>query len=258
MGWPADVAASAHVVVEPADPAVGLPDRVEVGGDDGHHLARVLRLRPGETVTVADGSGGWRPYVVCETGPSAGSGTGRGAVVRLDATAGPDREPVLEPRLAVAFALTKGEKPELVVQKLTELGVDRIVPVLAERSVARPDAAKARAALERWRRIAREAAGQCRRATLPVVEELRPLRALAGHPGLVVAERGGQPVDALGEPPGGEVLVLVGPEGGLSGREVDGLAPWGRVSLGPHVLRAETAALAAATLLAAWRRPAPG
>jgi 16S rRNA (uracil1498-N3)-methyltransferase len=157
----------------------------------------------------------------------------------------------------VAFALTKGDKPELVVQKLTELGVDRILPVVAERSVARPDAARAAAALERWRRIAREAARQCRRATLPVVEPLAPLADLAGHPGLVVAERGGSAADGLGAPVDGEILVIVGPEGGLTDGEVDALAPWARLDLGPHILRAETAALAAAALLAA-RRSASG
>jgi 16S rRNA (uracil1498-N3)-methyltransferase len=246
MGWPADAAASAHLFVESAGE---LTDAVDVAGEDGHHLARVLRLRVGETVTVADGSGGWRPYRIGRVG----------AVVRLEATAGPEREPILSPGLAVAFALTKGDKPDLVVQKLTELGVDRILPVVAERSVVRLDAARAQTALERWRRIAREAARQCRRATLPAVEELRPLAELAGHPGLAVAERGGRPAAALSGPPGGEILVLVGPEGGLGEAEVAALAPWARLDLGPHVLRAETAALAAATLLAARRHadPAP-
>jgi|SRR5579884_4059227 len=249
MGWPADVAASAHLFV---DPAAGLPDAIDVDGDDGHHLARVLRLRAGETVTVADGSGRWRPYRV------AGSGAGAGpapAVVRLDAAGPGESEPALRPGLAVAFALTKGDKPELVVQKLTELGVDRIAPVVAERSVARPEPSRAAAAAERWRRIAREAARQCRRARLPVVEDLRPLADLAGHPAIVVAERGGERADVLGEPPGGEVLVVVGPEGGLTADETEGLKPWARLGLGPYVLRAETAALAAATALAAGRRP---
>src|SRR5436305_8017480 len=112
MGWPADVAASAHVFVEPADPAVGLPDRIEVAGEDGHHLARVLRLRPGETVTVADGAGTWRPYRV-DGVDGVGGARPAAAVVHLAATAAPDREPVPPLRLAVAFALTKGEKPEL-------------------------------------------------------------------------------------------------------------------------------------------------
>ena len=241
MGWPADVPASAHLFVASA---AELDDAIDVGGEDGHHLARVLRLRTGETVTVADGSGRWRPYRV-------GGVTNAG--VRLDATDDLAAEPALAPRLAVAFALTKGDKPELVVQKLTELGVDRIVPVLAERSVSRPDADRANGAAERWRRIAREAARQCRRATLPAVEELRPLATLAGHPGLVVAERGGQPVGALGSPLGEEILVVVGPEGGLSEPEVEALKPWARLDLGPHILRAETAALAAAALLAARR-----
>jgi 16S rRNA (uracil1498-N3)-methyltransferase len=242
MGWPADIPASAHLFV---GSAAELTDTVDVGGENGHHLARVLRLRVGETVTVADGSGSWRPYRV----------GGVGAVVRLDATAGPDREPTPSPGLAVAFALTKGDKPELVVQKLTELGVDRILPVVAERSVARLDAARAGTAQERWRRIAREAARQCRRATLPSVEALGPLTELAGHPGLVVAERGGVPADALGAPPGGEVLVVVGPEGGLAEAEVAVLAPWARLDLGQHVLRAETAAMAAAAVLSCRRSP---
>ncbi|HYH50586.1 MAG TPA: RsmE family RNA methyltransferase [Acidimicrobiia bacterium] len=240
MRWPADVPAAAHLFV---DSAGHLTDTLEVTGEDGHHLARVLRLRAGETVTAADGAGVWRPYEVGEVQPS-------GAVV-LTALAAADREPVLSPRLAVAFALTKGDKPELVIQKLTELGVDRIVPVIAERSISRPDATKAAVLADRWRRIVREAARQCRRATLPAVAELAPLPSLAGHPGLVVAERGGRPVDALREPPGGELLVVVGPEGGLAPGEAESLAPWGRVDLGPNILRAETAAIAAAASFSA-------
>jgi 16S rRNA (uracil1498-N3)-methyltransferase len=246
MGWPADVPASAHLFVASAGE---LTDMVDVGGEDGHHLARVLRLRVGETVTVADGAGLWRPYRVADV-----AGAGRGpAIVRLEAVAAVVQEPSPPPRLAIAFALTKADKPELVVQKLTELGVDRIIPVLAERSVSRPDSGRAGAAVERWRRIAREAARQCRRATLPTVEELGPLTALAGHPGLVVAERGGQPVGSLGSPPGDETLLVVGPEGGLADSEVEALKPWARLDLGPHILRAETAALAAAALLVARR-----
>src|SRR5205814_8002651 len=205
---------------------------LEVAGEDGHHLARVLRLRPGEVVTVADGAGTWRPYRVGAADgpadpfhPDGGPRPARppgAAAVRLDAAGAVEREPELPLRLAVGFALTKGEKPDLTVQKLTELGVDRIVPVLAERSVSRPDADKAAAMAERWRRIAREAARQCRRATLPVVEEVRSLADLAGHPGLVVAERGGRPPPELGPPVGGELLVVVGPEGGFTDDEVEG------------------------------------
>jgi 16S rRNA (uracil1498-N3)-methyltransferase len=242
--WPADVPASAHLFV---DPPAELTDNLEVAGNDGHHLARVLRLRAGETVTVADGTGRWRPYRV------GAGGRGPAAAVHLEASGELQREPAVYPRLAVAFALTKGDKPELVVQKLTELGVDRIVPVLAERSISRPDPARAGAAADRWRRIVKEAARQCRRATLPAVEDLAPLVTLAGHPGLVVAERGGEPAGRLGSPPGDEILVVVGPEGGLTDAEAEDLKPWARLDLGPHILRAETAALAAAALLAAGR-----
>lgn len=247
MGWPADVPASAHLFVATA---ADLTDIVEVGGEDGHHLARVLRLRAGEAVTAADGFGVWRPYRIADVTGTAG--------VHLQATGAVEREPVPSRHLAVAFALTKGDKPDLVVQKLTELGVDRIVPVLGERSVSRPGPDRAGPAVERWRRIAREAARQCRRATLPVVEDLGPLAALAGHPGLVVAERGGLPVEALGVPPGDEVLVVIGPEGGLADPEVEALKPWARLDLGPLILRAETAALASAALLATRRFGADG
>ena len=247
MGWAADIPASAHVLVASA---AELTDTLDIGGEDGHHLARVLRLQAGETVTVADGSGAWRPYRVAEVRS--------GGTVRLEATGGSDEEPVSDPRLAVAFALTKGDKPDLVVQKLTELGVDRILPVVAERSVSRPSGDRATAVVERWRRVVREAARQCRRATLPGVEDVAPLDKLAGHPALVVAERGGAAAAALGPPPGTELLVVVGPEGGLTDEEVKRLGPWARLDLGPHILRAETAALAAAAVLKSARAPRPG
>ncbi len=233
-GWAAAVAASAHVF------APELPDNLELDGDDAHHLWKVLRLRPGEVVTAADGAGRWRPYVV--TGD-----------VALEATAEEQAEPALHPRLAVAFALTKGDKPELVVQKLTELGVDRILPVLGERSISRPDPGRAATQARRWRRVAREAARQCRRARLPEVADLAPLSSLAGHPSLVVAERGGAPAAGVVAGTGEELLVVIGPEGGLSEAEIELLEPMSRLGLGPHVLRAETAAVAAAAVLAVLR-----
>ena len=189
MAERADVTGSAHVFV---GSAADLTDALDVAGDDGHHLARVLRLRVGGARHRGRRD---RPVAA----PTGSPRSARRAPRRPPA--GLEQEPVPgTPGLAVAFALTKGDKPELVVQKLTELGVDRIVPVLAERSVARPDASRAEVALARWRRVALEAARQCRRATLPRVEELQPLSDLAGHPGLVVAERGGRPADALDAP----------------------------------------------------------
>jgi 16S rRNA (uracil1498-N3)-methyltransferase len=197
-----------------------------------HHVGRVLRCRPGTELTLADGAGAWRP-----------ARYEGGAAVQIDGEV--QHEPVPEPPIAVAFALTKGDKPELVVQKLTELGADRIIGFAAARSVVQWDAAKAARNVERWRAVAREAAQQCRRARLPVIEPVTTFAELAGRPGAALAAPGGAP-PSLAAP-----LVLVGPEGGWTADEL--AAPIGRVALGDHVLRAETAAIAACSVLSALR-----
>jgi 16S rRNA (uracil1498-N3)-methyltransferase len=235
---PADVAATAHTYLDRLD------DRVVVDGNDGHHLARVRRVRPGEAVTGADGYGRWRAYEVATVE--------RGAV-ELRATSDLLREPALRPRLSVACALTKGEKPELVVQKLTELAVDTILLVIAARSVVRWDDAREEKAMDRLRKVAREAGAQSRRARLPTIDGPLPVRELVGRPGLVVADRTGRGPDALPLPEGGEWVVAVGPEGGFDDDELASFGDAPRLALGEHVLRAETAALAAASALA-WRR----
>ena len=205
-------------------------DRPTLGPDDRHHLERVLRLRPGEEVTVCDGRGAWRP---CRMGPAL-------------APVGPvERDPRPSPPVEVAFALVKGERPEWVVQKLTELGADRIVPFAAARSVVRWDADRAGRHVERLRRVAREAAGQCRRTWLPAVDEVATFDHVAAQPGAVLADQEGSP-PWLPEGP-----VLVGPEGGWGDEELARGLP--RMALGPHVLRAETAAVAVGALLAALR-----
>ena len=237
-GFASDESAVAHVLVDT------LTDDVEVGGDDGHHLGRVRRLRAGERVTAADGVGGWRLYEVDAI---------RRGVVTLHAVAAARREPELVPGLSVAFALTKGVKPETVVRQLTELGVDAVLPVLGERSVARPTG------VDRLRRVAREALMQCRRSRLPSVEEVTSLVGLAGRPGVVVAAPGApsgesEPAPAPDPERGGWTLV-VGPEGGLAPAELEALSGAPRLGVGPHVLRAETAAVVAAALLTARRRP---
>ena len=163
-------------------------------------------------------------------------------------------EPEWSPGLEVAFALTKGTKPETVVQQLTELGVDRIRPVRARRSVVRWDAVRAEAAVARLRRVAREAAMQCRRARVPVVDAPVDLSALAGRPGLVVGDPEGGSPTAVPAPAGGGWLLVVGPEGGLEADEIEQLGPLERVAVGPHVLRAETAAVAVAAALTVRRR----
>jgi 16S rRNA (uracil1498-N3)-methyltransferase len=235
---PAGIAATAHVYVDRLD------DTVTVTGDDGHHLQRARRVRPDEVVTAADGYGRWRVFTVAE----AVAGT-----VVLHAASALAHEPRLTPKLSVACSLTKGEKPELAVQKLTELGVDRIVVVEAARSVVRWDDAKVAAAMERLQRVAREAGLQSRRARIPVVDgPVAPVELLA-HRGLVVAAQDGAPAHALPEPAGGEWVVAVGPEGGFDATELAAFGDAPRLALGPFVLRAETAAIAAGAALAARR-----
>ena len=205
--------------------------------DDRHHLERVLRLRDGDIVTVADGGGGWRRCTL-------------GAGGRLDPDGEVVHEPAPAPLVTVAFALTKGERPELAVQKLTELGVDRIVVFPAARSVARWDADRAVRHLERLRRVARGAAVQSRRARLPEVSDLGSLPSLLEEQGAAIADPGGDP-PSLALP-----MIVVGPEGGFTAEE-RALAR-ATVRLGPHVLRAETAAMAAGALLVALREGVAG
>ncbi|MHB1584209.1 MAG: RsmE family RNA methyltransferase [Acidimicrobiales bacterium] len=210
-----------HPVLEPADE---------------RHLSRSLRLRDGEPVVASDGSGGWRGcrFRVARRGDG-------------DAALEPDgpvrREPAPPFDLTVAFAPVKGDRPEWVVQKLTELGVDRLVPLLADRSVVRWSGERGRVAVERLRRVAREAAAQSRRVRLPEVAAPTALAMLAERPAL--ADLGGAP------PAPGVHAVAVGPEGGWSDRERGMGLP--TLGLGPRVLRAETAAVAAGVLLSAFR-----
>jgi 16S rRNA (uracil1498-N3)-methyltransferase len=163
-------------------------------------------------------------------------------------------EPRLEPRLRVAFAISKAAKPDLVVQKLTELGVDRITPLATLRSVPRWGGG-ASAAVTRLRRVAREAAAQCRRARLPIVDEPQPLASLARGSGVVLADPGGDEIGRLPQPPAGEWVLVVGPEGGFDPGEVSLLCAPHRLRLAPHVLRAETAAIAGAAVLTTRRKP---
>ncbi len=205
-------------------------DRPELDAGDRHHLERVLRLRPGAVVTVSDGAGGWRP---CAFGPE------------LELLGPIEREPRPAPALTVAFAPVKGDRPEWVVQKLTELGVDRIVPITSARSVVRWEGERAARQAARLRLVAREAAMQSRRAWLPEVDLVAPFARIAAIPGAALCERGGRPLQ------GADALVMVGPEGGWAEEEL-GAVP-DHVGLPGGVLRAETAAVVAAALLCALR-----
>lgn len=219
------VTARAHVFVGDLDAPV-------LGSGDVHHLRRVLRLAPGSDVTAGDGAGRWRPCRL--TGGPA-----------LEVAGDPVAEPPPEPPITVAFALVKGERPELVVQKLTELGVDRVLPFVAARSVVRWEPGRADRNVDRWRAIARQAAMQCRRTWLPEVAPVATFASVAALPGAALADPAGDP-PTLNRP-----VVLIGPEGGWTPEERKAGLPI--VCLGAHVLRAETAAIAAGAILTALR-----
>lgn len=207
--------AAAHVVVDD----VGAP---VLDDSSYHHVFRVLRVRDGQVVTVTDGAGNWR---VCRV---------------IGATIEPEGEPLFEPEplrpLTIAFAIPKQDRPEWIVQKLTELGVDRVVVLHAERSVVRWDSARASKHLAKLRRVALEAVQQSRRVRVPTIDG--PTAALDVVRHAAVAEPGGRPMASS------DRTIAIGPEGGWAPAE---LAAAGElVSLGPNVLRVETAALAAA------------
>lgn len=220
---------AAHVFVEDLDQ----PTVPEV---DLHHLTGVLRLRRGEAVTVSDGAGRWRRCVW------------RGRSGELE----PDG-PVLfvqrpEPAVCIGFSLTKGDRPERIVRGLTEVGVDRIIPMPAIRSVVRWAPERAPAHLAGLRRVARGAAMQSRRVWLP---EVAPLTALGD---LLASLR--TPTAALAQPGGSQPslarpCILVGPEGGWDPSELGFGLPL--VRLGVGVMRSETAALAGGVILCALR-----
>lgn len=198
---------------------------------DHHHLARVRRLRDGDELIIGDGAGNWRHARHSGAEPEPD-----GEINSVQRVA---------PAVEVAFALVKGSKPELVVQKLTELGVDRITMFTAERSVVRWDESKAVTARDRLEKVATEAAMQSRQAWLPAVAQVQRFADVVARSGVALAGRGGDP-PTLSNP-----CIMIGPEGGWT--EAEEVAAQSTVALARGVLRAETAAIVAGALLVALR-----
>ena len=225
----------------------GATERLIVRGDAAHRMLRVLRLRPGDTVEVFDGSGRSWPATIAAADRVA---------VQL-ALGGVRRHPPA-PRTVLCAALIRPNRFEWLVEKATELGVSAIRPVLTEHCAVRVTEIGA-TRLERWRRIATEAAEQCGRVTLPDLESpvsfsdalarAEGRTFLAAEPAHGAAPPFGQALRGIDSRP---VTILIGPEGGLTAEEVRQAerADAQAVSLGPLVLRAETAALAALAILA--------
>lgn len=224
-------------------------DIAVLSGPEGRHAARVRRIGVGEHV---------------------GLGDGRGSILRCEVTAvGPDElrltvlarttVPRPDPELVVVQALAKGERAELAVELLTELGVDEIVPWAADRSIVRWQGERGVRALERWRSTAREAAKQSRRPWVPqLTDQVTSPAAVAAlvagsAAAFVLHEAADEPLTAETLPATGRILLVVGPEGGVTDAEVATLTAAGAVPvrLGSEVLRTSTAGAAAVAALAA-------
>ncbi|MDQ3917919.1 MAG: 16S rRNA (uracil(1498)-N(3))-methyltransferase [Acidobacteriota bacterium] len=240
-----------------APPEAFAPDgaRVALSAEESRHLRDVLRLRAGDEAFVFDGEGREFACVVRDGG-------GRGQASATLEVRGPVEPPRPESplELTLGVALLKGEKFDLVVQKATELGATRVVPLETRRADVRlRDAKEAARRVERWRRLALEASKQSGRARVPVVAEPTTLDSLtsdaprAGELRLLFAERGGDGLDAITFNNGSRPVVtaLVGPEGGWDDEEIALARGRGStiITLGGRTLRAETAAIAVAALL---------
>jgi 16S rRNA (uracil1498-N3)-methyltransferase len=220
-------------------------DRFALSGDEGRHASRVRRLAVGEELLVGDGRGG---LLDCTVAAVQADG--------LDLRVSSRRQvPAVDPRLVVVQALPKGERAELAVETMTELGVDEIVPWAAARSIAQWHGPRGDKALAKWRRTAREAAKQSRRAWIPDVVGLASTADVAerlrGGTGLVLHEAAAAPLAAAALPSSGDLVVVVGPEGGIDDDELERFAAAGAraVRLGEPVLRTSTAGAAALAAL---------
>lgn len=221
-------------------------ERIVLDGPEGRHAAVVRRLRPGERADLTDGAGLVVECVVAEVGRDS---------LELEATTR-RREAAPEPRLAVVQALPKGERGELAVETMTEVGVDAIMPWAAARCVTQWRTERRAKALGRWRSTAREAAKQARRAWLPDVTDLATTPVATGRVAgaalaVILHEEAERPLSAVDVPATGEIVVVVGPEGGLTDDELTAFEAAGGVPalLGPTVLRTSTVGVAAASIL---------
>jgi 16S rRNA (uracil1498-N3)-methyltransferase len=236
-------------------PPVFLADRAELeresivlSGAEGRHAATVRRLAAGQRADVTDGAGTVAECVVAGVRPG---------VIEL-AVLATRAEPAAEPRIVVVQAIPKGDRGELAVEIMTEVGVDAIVAWQAERSVARWRAERAGKALARWQATAREAAKQARRAWIPDVTGPETTPAVARRAGaaalaVLLDPAAPDPLSRIRLPQQGEIVLIVGPEGGVSPAEADALAQAGAVAarLGPTVLRSSSAGAAAAAVVLA-------
>ncbi|GIH59952.1 16S rRNA (uracil(1498)-N(3))-methyltransferase [Microbispora siamensis] len=230
-----------------SDAAGQAADTIVLDGPEGRHAAAVRRLRPGERIDLTDGAG----RVAECTVTAAGKDSLTAEVLRRFEVPPP------RPRLVVVQGLPKGDRGELAVEMMTEAGVDVIVPWAAARCVTQWKGDRAAKALARWRGTAREAAKQARRFHLPEVTEQATTAAVGSLVStaalaVVLHEEAAEPLSRLPLPEEpGDIVMVVGPEGGVTEEEIATLREAGATPalLGPTVLRTSTAGVAAAAVL---------
>ena len=229
------------------DAPVNTGKRLVVEGTAANHITRVLRLRSGDALTVFDGSG-------AEFGARIEEFRKDAVIVCVDEHRTVDRESPLS--LTLAQGISRGERMDWIIQKATELGATRIVPVFTKRSVVRLDDKQAERKLQHWRAITIAACEQCGRNRLPDLAtpvdffDVLPETFTPNSTRILLSPHAGLRIDDLRDLHGG-VTVLIGPEGGLDEVEQEAALAAGfkSVRMGPRVLRTETAAIAALTIL---------
>lgn len=217
------------------------PGEFVLDGSEAHHLATVRRMAVGDRVTLFNGDGREYPAEILAVGKKAVS-------LMILADAAHNRETRFP--IVIASALPKGDRADFLLEKLTELGVSRLIPLITERSVVLPRGTK----MEKFTRHVIEASKQCGRNTLMIVESPRhwpELLAATDLPATRFILHPGTASSAMTAVPPEGVCIAVGPEGGFTDAEVEAAirAQWSRFSLGSRILRIETAALAAAAIM---------
>jgi 16S rRNA (uracil1498-N3)-methyltransferase len=222
---------------------------IELPAQAGEHLTRVLRLEPGASLTLFNGQGG-------EYSATLAPRNGKRVHARVLAHEPVERESTLD--LTLLQGVARGERMDLILQKATELGVTRILPVLTERSVVKLDAKQRERKLEHWRAIAISACEQCGRNRVPQVDDPLPLgEAIAKLPvdaaRCLLAAKATSALTVLAREPAKKIALLIGPEGGLADAEQQHALANGfdAYRIGPRILRTETAGLAAIAALQA-------
>jgi len=237
------------VFVHPLPASTAPGAEIVLDGPEGRHAARALRVAVGETVIVVDGAGRRAVGTVLALGSTAD------VTLRVDSLTD---EPEPSPRITVVQALPKGDRGELAVELLTEVGVDVIVPWSARHCVTQWRGDRAERSWRKWQDAAIAAGKQARRPRFPVVEPLAGTpevveRVRRAELALMLHEEATTPIGRIDLPPAGDVMIIVGPEGGLAPDEREALGAAGarEVVLGPSVLRTSSAGMAAAAALLA-------